>query len=273
MIPEREFISHVDPASFRLRRLVEHGQDRFYLYTPKWGHVILLVALWVVVAFTLVPAAVLSKAAVFQLAILVAVPNAILAAWMLAQAMARASVDERIDGRYYWLTHDKLEIPAFTMAAVAACFSGLALALAVMGYHGCSNARGNNNDLATLVFNMACDVAPSSAAIDFTTLLRLPGFSSDLAWLQACLDDRLVSMAFMVVASVAIVLDVAAAVYQSQLKGWTVDLNLRLNADVGTGGRHDDTELQEEEEEEEERVVYRTGPFDPALEQRPRTER
>ena len=81
------------------RRQLEEGHDGFFLYTPRWMHMTLTVSIIFLLVLVLIPATFLFYKAVFLLVPLVCV-NFGLGLYLLAQGMARSSLDEEIGGWY-----------------------------------------------------------------------------------------------------------------------------------------------------------------------------
>jgi len=211
---------HTDLTNDELeaRWTIEGGQDGFYLYTPKTYHILLTVILWISLAVIMVPATFLFKAATSSLAPLVA-PQFAVAALLLAQAIAKSSIQESINHIDYIMTHHGLQYVTRFLTAVAFGFSTLALVLSITGYLGC--ATRSSQTLLQLVGN--------TNNVSMLEFYHTPEFAKELAWEQMCADDLLLTLGFMVVVSVILVLDFLIYVHESTLEGRTADMHKLLS--------------------------------------------
>lgn len=101
-------------------------------------------------------------------------------------------------------------------ALVAAVFSALALTNVSLGLAGCAGRRDTNETLVAWLFTDADapDALPAAVgnATDWTALARRSRFAVEFHWLQLCLDERPLGIAFAVLCGALIVVDLAVAV-------------------------------------------------------------
>jgi hypothetical protein len=212
---------HTDLSDDELTSRWKHegGQDGFYLYTPRLYHLILTVTLFVATGFIIIPGTFLFKQAVIGLATLTFGQFG-LACLLMAQAMARSSIEEEIDYIHYYLTHHGLHGVTRLFTAIAFGFAIPALVLSITGLVNCRSITIDS--LAQLVVN--------NNNISLITLYHTPEFNAQLAQMQMCIDDYAITIAFMVIICVMLVLDVLIFFHESSLEGRTADIHRALSA-------------------------------------------
>jgi hypothetical protein len=226
-------------------------------------------------ALVIVPAFLLYKQAFFSLVALL-FPQVLVLGFMWAQSTTRGSVDEEIDGTYYWMASDTMDYPIGIAAFVSLIAAGIVLGLTINGYASCQQFN-TNQALGTFVFGP--DLTCPAIVVDWTTLYRRRNFATDFLWYQTCLDDQVATIAFMVICSALIVIDAFIIGHEWRLKerstemmlSLTVDQEEQLEAIEATTGRgpESDQQVMMELIHAEERnggVVFRAKAHDPRFE-------
>jgi hypothetical protein len=226
--------------AWMFRRLIERTQERYYIYMPRSAHMWLTGLLFICIGLVALPALALSKASIYALAPLFML-QLVPAVALLFQATGKAAVDEVVDGVYYWLTKEQHSMPIMYAAIGAAGFALAGLGLASSAYVHCPGTYDSNDSLAQFI--TGADASAAALAPTLPTLLELwrrPDFASELALFQACLDDRPLVLATMVIAAALVLLDIGVVVLIAWARKRSVDFEIDFAEDEADAGNDDE---------------------------------
>jgi hypothetical protein len=242
--------AHVPISRISKTWVEDRALGRRNLYTNPYWLGGLMTVLFVQVAILQGSGIFLSKQAFWSLnSLLMAQP--LLAALLYGQALSRSVVDEEVNGRYYWLTSDKFDIMAMAVAGIGTVGAGLALGYTAYGLYSCAGQRDSITALIDFIF-----LGQGNATL--VEAYRTPNFATELLWLQLCLDDFAMAIAYIIFVSTIVLVDLAVFVFEGTVRNTTRRIIL-LQAQTPKENQHisivraaGNGDLREEEEVEEE---------------------
>jgi len=207
-----------------------------YVYTPNTTFVVLATLVFVGVALVVVPAFLLFKHAVWQLAAF-AIVEAMLGTAMVLQHWTRSKVGETIDGTRYVMTEETL--PAFVgiLALVSMALELVAVGLLAYNLASCPT-RGTNEALGIFVFN----TSDAGNVTDWASLWRRPYFADEFTWYQLCLDDEAASWTILAFFAANAILCIVVAVVEFRLPTTSAAMVRRLQR-LAEEGRLDEERI------------------------------